>query len=982
MTSKTDFQRTKKRDTAIKNNTENILCTLSPQLDTFVARRYLEQKRMRKLSFFRLLPFYFLLILIFCNISIISAQSDSCQKAANKASETLVEIMDKIKQLDLMISNNIYGNFTSADINKYEKRFIEAQGILFKLDTIDNISFKCADKNPNDQSYLLYSSISKLTALGIVSQKSSYINYLKTDKQNEKRYDDIKVKWEEKEKELIKTAKSQINKTLIFDKENGYVQTLLGVCDFYDKKQDKAINELTSIAANIKEKISKTEEKTRETTGQEKLLSFTLTWLGYIYFDKMTTVSAMSSFEEVNNIDEPDYKSVEWINNATKQMKDAKIKTQDLKVPEFYLPLENNSIRSNFRILKYQKNNPLKTTVINQFDMIDSSTQIITDQKELIKQTIDVWTKLRQIENTPWQFYIARMQKSGGKFHRQDYDKIYLKMTAANKGGRTTNLLLYRERFTSAYTVLNQLLFLRQCWTNLINNNPELTFFRLYRIKVDLGISYLNQNAKTFTDFFDYYKIKTKFLKKKKKIPSEYITKIKDDFETNPMNEINEDIKYYNNDNTNNITYLLTKAEIAVFTQEPGNALLILKDIEQKIPPKTTVENIDPSSIIELYCSFLHFKMRETNELKQSVQVLNSYSDMADWTKHLKEYIYCIENEKLIMLRKVKVPFITSAPPFQPFFPERVGISYFSPPPLMLPPDKIINEIEISSQYFKIAVPRVLDYTGKAEAIKNLIDEQFVTAFGITNRFTVMDKGTMMNLVQWDYTTGTYIESRGTKYNNKPDSVPINNLSAMNNSELQTNTSQLFGYFERYPLKYEAYLTVIKKYTDGILKISINGYDDKKKIIDIDYKINSSLSDNYILYTGKGKIAFTMEKGTATLTLKRKDIEDIVKEIEKNFPNPDSKSLIVEQVNGKKITVNAGKNENIKTGMLGYVTKKEVSGTIAYIAMFEITEVFEHASNAELTVDPKMESKVILQEFKQYTELFNTIKVGDDVKMK
>ncbi len=584
-------------------------------------------------------PFCFLLFLFFCKISITPAQNFSC-KDANNAFDDLTGIMDDTKQLDLMISNNIYGNFIAIDIDNYEKRLTKAQGILEKLDKADKLFIKCADDNPNDQTYLLYSGISKLNELGIYSQKSSYINYLKINKQSENRYDELNEKWEAKEKDLIKTAKSQINKILLVDKNNRYAQILLAVCNFYDKKQDKAIKDLLSISASLKTEIANTKEITSETSDKEKLLSFTLTWLGYIYKDKMMVSDADSTFEEVRNIDEPDNVSIEWIDHYNIQMKDSKQKTNDLKIPEFNLPKSNGSF--DWKTLKYQKENPLKHSFSDEFLLVEQASPIINDQQELIKQTIDVWTKLCETENTPWLYLIDQMQKCGGKFRKSNYKKIFLIMNANNKGGGTNNLLLYRTRFDDAYNALNQLLFLRQCWTNLIKNNPDIAYFKLCRIKTDLGIYYINQNAKTFTDFFDYYKIK------KKKIQSDYLTKIKDDFETNPLNEISDDIKYCTKDDASNITFLLTKVEIAVFAQDPSNALLALKEIEQKILPKTTIGDTDPASIIELYRSYLYFKMREKAELKQSAQVLNSYSNMAYWSKQLKNYIYYFENENLI----------------------------------------------------------------------------------------------------------------------------------------------------------------------------------------------------------------------------------------------------------------------------------------------------------------------------------------------
>ncbi len=362
----------------------------------------------------------------------------------------------------------------------------------------------------------------------------------------------------------------------------------------------------------------------------------------------------------------------------------------------------------------------------------------------------------------------------------------------------------------------------------------------------------------------------------------------------------------------------------------------------------------------------------------------------------------------LLVSCKTKEAFKTSSPPIQPFFPERVGLSYCSPPPIMLPINKTIDEIEISSQYFKIAVPLVLDRSGKAEAIKNLIDEQFVTALDKTKRFIVMDKSTELNIISQTYETGIYAEkydstnkdvsSINQKVQYTPTVPVINPVEnkTQNPSTAQTvntvteiigtkkNVSQLFGELETDAHKYEDYINTIKKYTDGILRITITGFDDKNKKLDIDYKINSSLSDVYILYTGEGKIGFTMEKAGATLSLNREDIENIADDIVKNFPNPDLASWQIIQINGKKITVNAGKNDNIKVGMLGYVVRQEGKRT-AYRAMFEVTEVFPEAFNAELKVEDltKLKDKNVLpQDYAQYPYLLNTIKVGEFIKMK
>ncbi len=374
--------------------------------------------------------------------------------------------------------------------------------------------------------------------------------------------------------------------------------------------------------------------------------------------------------------------------------------------------------------------------------------------------------------------------------------------------------------------------------------------------------------------------------------------------------------------------------------------------------------------------------------------------------KKLYPLVIILITFQLLGCKSKREAFVTIAPPVKPFFQEKVGLALNSPPPMVMPSAKTINEIEISSQYFKIAVSLVLDKSGKAEAIKNLIDDQFATALDQTKRFTVMDKGTMMNLVTNTekgvvYETGVYKETKSPKYENEPDSVisvdektqtsqPIASTKKNVNMFVpKKSIFQLFGNLETNPQAYEEYVNEIKSYTDGVLRIVITGFDDKNKKLDIDYKISSSTTSNYPLYSGSGKIGFSLEKEEATLTLERKDIESIVDDIAKSFPNPELKTYQIIQVNGRKITVNAGKKDNIKTGMLGYVIKMDGART-SYRAWIEVTEVFMDAFNAELKVEDLAkinsnrgkENSVTDDEYAQYVNLLNTIKVGEFVKMK
>lgn len=359
-------------------------------------------------------------------------------------------------------------------------------------------------------------------------------------------------------------------------------------------------------------------------------------------------------------------------------------------------------------------------------------------------------------------------------------------------------------------------------------------------------------------------------------------------------------------------------------------------------------------------------------------------------------FILSIVVVSLLMSCKTKKEFKPSAPPFQPFFIEQVGISYTSPPPVLLPIAKNIDEIEVSSQYFNIAVPQVIDLTGAATEIKNLISDKFVTSLDQRKRFIVRDKNNLLNLARHNYeadimpnstkgpskiqSTTSFSSDQSTNQKGKPFNKK-DSTASYSYDEPQKDNDQVYGDLETNPEFFEEYIKVIKQYTDGLLRITITGFADK--MLDIDYKITSSLVDNKILSTGSGRIGFTMTGNPIVYRVDNDDIENIVNDIVSGFPNPDS-TLRITEVIGKKITVNAGKNKNISEGMVGFVVKQKDKRT-AYKAVFKVTNVFSESFRAELIVEEwskLIDKNVLKQDWEQYQYLLNEIKVGDSVKMK
>ncbi len=584
-------------------------------------------------SFRKTKKLWILLILweLSCNVY---AQNYSCPKA-NNAYSSLIDIIDKTRSLDLLVTENVYGNPSYETYTKYNNRLNQAQKMLVQLDQIDKDFKECADKFPNSTNYLLNSSISKLTALNILFKKQNYLNHLMLDANTLKQYEDLKDKWESKERENLKLARSQVSRLLIGDKSNEYLQILNAICLFYDKKTDKAIVDLKTIVDALKIEITQKKSEAADVHEKEKNLSFALTWLGFMHAEKSNVAQASIYLEEVNSIDEPDSRCIDWIDHCKKQNKEAKVKCCDLKVAEITIPTSTGNFE--WKALKFQNAN----NTSEEFNLLEVSTPLITNQRELIKQTTDCWNRLVALENVSWQLYVERIQQTDGKLSSDDYAKLFVKLTPDNKGAGPINLLRYRERFVSGFELLNHLQFLRQCWSALITSNPEIGFYKLYRTKTDLGIYYLSQNSKSFTEFLDYYKLN------KKSIPTQFAIKIKESFEISVLNELNDDIRWCIKENPENPMYILTNVEVAVLSKSSSEALSYINEVKPLIV-KATPNFPGYDGALEMYKSYVHFKMKNMGDLKQSVQILSAYGNASDWNKDLKNYIYLFENENKV----------------------------------------------------------------------------------------------------------------------------------------------------------------------------------------------------------------------------------------------------------------------------------------------------------------------------------------------
>ncbi len=323
--------------------------------------------------------------------------------------------------------------------------------------------------------------------------------------------------------------------------------------------------------------------------------------------------------------------------------------------------------------------------------------------------------------------------------------------------------------------------------------------------------------------------------------------------------------------------------------------------------------------------------------------------------------------------------YITENPPAPLLFPDDIDLSLVGPPPLLISENKLLTKSKISSQYFKIAIPPCVDMTNTSENLKNSLADIFYTALFETKRFNLMDRLEIKKIEEIDLEEIKTFEL--SKLTHKQDSLAIESIKS---EEIAENiTEHQLELHRQSEIKKQIIIERLKARTDGILQLYITSnnksLDGREGSVGIDYRIVSTKYEyEIVLFAGSQDIRYRYNEITGSLTFTRSDINEVANTIKNKFPNPTfDRSFVVIDKKDMTITINAGKEDNIIEGMVGFVVKAEqISGIerISYRAEFVITEVFNESCNALLLIN--------LQTQEEDSIIVRTISLNEPIKMK
>jgi len=909
----------------------------------------------------------YLSLIILTQITPFSAYSqDSDITKAKQAKDRLVSVIDKIGKLDNEIKTVYYINVSS--FQEYDERLKKVKLILNDLDGSEKEFNGLSQNNKTEKDYYIKLAYIDLVALSIYSQREEYFGFLKFSqrldpilyKDNITLYNKDFSDWENLEIKHLSNALSKVRVIKNYDPLNYDARIITSILNYFDKNNDLAIQSLKEDIRSI-DSLKVKSIGIEETVEANRKLGFLYSWLAYIQLENNMEDQAIETLRKVSMFPESEL-NLTWAKNALKKINLHKVKGYDLKNGKVEFP--KSTVSWNADTVEFTYNGTEK----NGLKIVTTPRSVNCSPMELIALLKSSNYKLIAIENQPYQKAFESLKQSvinQEKAPYKDPNSIFVKIDASNKGFSENNLELYYNRFNDALSALNSYYTAYTGWNNLVKSNPKNIFYRIYRIKSNLGIYYISKHYDTFISFLDYYRID------KHNIPQNIVSEIQNIFNGKQIDEISEDFVFLGNLAPNNILAILTRMEVLMYTESADVALSGIKDLELEIDENAEILGIDPKLYINLYNTHLYFEMRNWKEYYLSLQRIKEYNnnnnnnDINEWIKSLRsrhEFFMKEESYSANANTRKFTRFIPENFPAPIFFPVSIDLTQTGTPPFVIADNEDLCKSSISSQYFRLAIPSCVDMTNNADYIKKSLADIFYTAFFETNRFNLIDR----NEIEKTEDAGANEIRKDTSQANQH----------MIGKVLQIN--ELGSLQKRKDSEYT------KSRSDAVLEIKItsdakNVKNDAGKIV-IDYRVvryyRTISTEPVVLIAGTKEISYTFNKSAESLSFSRQDVNDITLEIKNKFPNPEIRDdLKIISKRGTIITVNAGKNDNIISGMLGFVIKvnKDVNEnkSICYRAEFQVTEVFQDSFNAILYgIEP--EDKLII----------STIKAGEFVKMK
>ena len=499
-----------------------------------------------------------------------------------------------------------------------------------------------SENNSGEKDYIIKMAYADLAALSIYHKRTDYLDFLKiyyqinNDSKDNSRFESLNAKWTAKERLHLRGGRARVNRIMILESNNLDAHVIEAILDYYEGEIEKSILHLSRLIEKLESK--KVDIQHIEELNTDQYLGYLYSWLTYVNFENHNNSEVNTQINNTLAFNEP-FENIIWAEHLQKSIEEHVLKCHDIRIFPLDFSETQNFIEKRELILKYRKNDRRygKLKRRSKFEIEKNEVMVKPDPTELMKKTQECWENLMKFESESWTLAAEELNKNNIKYRKRkkyikykDPDKVFIQMTSRNKGVSRRNINRYTKLFLDHHANLNELVYVQSGWTSLIKNNPDILLFRTYRIKTNLAIYYLHEHKDKYFSVFNYLRIKKNTISKSK------LNDLKQDFKRYPLDQINSDLAYLKKIDPNNFLYLLTKIEATIYTEQAEKALDLLNQIEKTIPSNTEIAGQNLHDYIEIYRSYLYFKLRDMRKIDQSIQILASNKAARNWLKEFR----------------------------------------------------------------------------------------------------------------------------------------------------------------------------------------------------------------------------------------------------------------------------------------------------------------------------------------------------------
>jgi hypothetical protein len=574
---------------------------------------------------------YTLFLIFICVGNILHAQLDAA--TATRAEEELIELSNSITEL--LYQNqavSLYSNYSATPF--YASRLTNAQQMIDEISKIQKTFQQLSESNRSEKDYYIKLAYCDLLIVSIVANRDQYIEVFSTLSASNN-YAEKYKEWEKLEYLSISNARKRLSTAFILDNNNLDIKIIEALLLFFEKQYDQSFNALDEIANYLED--NNPNASIGEDVTKAPFMGYLYSWLSYICIKKKAFESAEEYLNLTKAINEP-IDNVIWARNAEKILNRYGIDNYDIDIVTFKAPSKAMFDQREFKLEGSVFNDLSFSHELYKgklsYQLKELSVSLDIRPELLIKDMMEKWNELINVENDSWNkandFFNTSLKNS-----KVAGEKAYIVLTYYNGFGQL-NRNRHLKRFQKVFNLLESFKRIRIGWNSLVMQNPDIFYYRINRIKNNLAIYYIVSRENNFTDILYYYNFNGQ------KIEQQDIAKIKESFNVNVINDINEDVEYLKIHYPNHLESLLVQIEVAIFVYDFESAKSTLDIISKKINSLTDDPNYHGQ--IEKYEGYLYFKYKDYKTAKANIENIANYENLQTFYRDMKNKIFMIEN--------------------------------------------------------------------------------------------------------------------------------------------------------------------------------------------------------------------------------------------------------------------------------------------------------------------------------------------------